>query len=50
MLSNTTTMLGGETGVRCGDGSIRKVIGPSVGYAAVLQGRQCVSHASSMPD
>ncbi|KAK2785931.1 hypothetical protein FQN52_008198 [Onygenales sp. PD_12] len=39
MLSDCTTMVGGETALRKGDGSILKVRGPQMGCAAVLQGR-----------
>ncbi|EEH19151.1 hypothetical protein PABG_01470 [Paracoccidioides brasiliensis Pb03] len=39
MLSDCTNMVGGETAVRKGDGSILKVRGPQMGCAIVLQGR-----------
>jgi len=38
MLSDPTRMLGGETEVRCGDGSIRRITYPAPGYAIMLQG------------
>ena len=39
MLSDPTNMLGGETEVRCGDGSVRKITYPAAGYAVMLQVR-----------
>ncbi|OJD18722.1 hypothetical protein AJ78_01259 [Emergomyces pasteurianus Ep9510] len=39
MLSDCTHMVGGETALRKGDGSILKVRGPQMGCAVVLQGR-----------
>ncbi|KKZ65011.1 hypothetical protein EMCG_09091 [[Emmonsia] crescens] len=39
MLSDCTNMVGGETALRKGDGSILKVRGPQMGCAVVLQGR-----------
>ncbi|EKD15612.1 uncharacterized protein L3040_009060 [Drepanopeziza brunnea f. sp. 'multigermtubi'] len=39
MMSDTTGMVGGETALRTGTGEIRKVRGPSMGCAVVLQGR-----------
>ncbi|EEQ88627.1 hypothetical protein RJZ56_000367 [Blastomyces dermatitidis] len=39
MLSDCTNMVGGETALRKGDGSIVKVRGPQMGCAVVLQGR-----------
>ncbi|EEH10620.1 conserved hypothetical protein [Histoplasma capsulatum G186AR] len=39
MLSDCTNMVGGETALRKGDGSIVKVRGPEMGCAVVLQGR-----------
>ncbi|PGH03508.1 hypothetical protein AJ79_07343 [Helicocarpus griseus UAMH5409] len=39
MLSDCTNMVGGETALRKGDGSIAKVRGPQMGCAVVLQGR-----------
>ncbi|EXJ91435.1 hypothetical protein A1O1_04547 [Capronia coronata CBS 617.96] len=43
MLSDTTNMIGGETGLRKGDGTVVKQRGPGVGWAYVLQGG-CVEH------
>ncbi|KAI1614568.1 hypothetical protein EDD36DRAFT_418399 [Exophiala viscosa] len=43
MLSDTTNMIGGETGIRKGDGTIVKQRGPGVGWAYLLQGG-CVEH------
>jgi len=43
MLSDTTGMLGGETGLRKGDGSILKVRGPTAGWAVMMQGG-CIDH------
>jgi hypothetical protein len=39
MLSDVSNMIGGETGLRCGDGSMIKARGPGVGSAVVMQGR-----------
>lgn len=39
MLSDVTNMIGGETAVCTGNGDIRKVRGPNIGSAVVLQGR-----------
>ncbi|KAI2606650.1 hypothetical protein GGR54DRAFT_409934 [Hypoxylon sp. NC1633] len=39
MLSDCTTMIGGETALRTGTGEIMKVRGPQMGCAIVLQGR-----------
>ncbi|KAI1452625.1 hypothetical protein F4805DRAFT_470683 [Annulohypoxylon moriforme] len=39
MLSDCTTMIGGETALRTGKGEIMKVRGPQMGCAVVLQGR-----------
>ncbi|KAI5866523.1 hypothetical protein GGS23DRAFT_275268 [Durotheca rogersii] len=39
MLSDCTTMIGGETALRTGSGEIMKVRGPQMGCAVVLQGR-----------
>ncbi|EFE42378.1 hypothetical protein TRV_02817 [Trichophyton verrucosum HKI 0517] len=39
MLSDCTDMIGGETALRRGDGSVVKVRGPQMGCAVVLQGR-----------
>ena len=38
MLSDPTGMIGGETALRKGDGSILKVRGPGIGYAVMMQG------------
>jgi len=38
MLSDTTSMSGGDTFIQTGDGSVSKVEGPSLGTAVVLQG------------
>ncbi|RFU36273.1 hypothetical protein B7463_g121, partial [Scytalidium lignicola] len=43
MLSDPTNMVGGETGIRKGDGSIVKYRGPGVGWAVLMQGG-CVEH------
>ncbi|EXJ79430.1 hypothetical protein A1O3_08932 [Capronia epimyces CBS 606.96] len=43
MLSDPSNMVGGETGLRKGDGSIVKVRGPEVGWAVMMQGG-CVEH------
>ncbi|KAF2180356.1 hypothetical protein K469DRAFT_592545 [Zopfia rhizophila CBS 207.26] len=39
MLSDTTGMVGGETAIQLGNGSVQRVRGPDVGSATVLQGR-----------
>ncbi|KAI2640353.1 hypothetical protein GGS26DRAFT_537752 [Hypomontagnella submonticulosa] len=39
MLSDCTSMIGGETALRTGTGEIMKVRGPQMGCAVVLQGR-----------
>ena len=39
MLSDCSTMIGGETALRTGNGEILKVRGPEMGCAVVLQGR-----------
>lgn len=39
MLSDATTMQGGETALACADGTIKKVRGPQMGWAIMLQGR-----------
>ena len=39
MMSDTTTMVGGETALRTGTGEVIKVHGPQMGSAVVLQGR-----------
>ena len=38
MLSDSTGMVGGETALRRGDGSLLKVRGPGMGYAVMMQG------------
>lgn len=43
MLSDPTNMMGGETGLRKGDGTLLKVKGPGVGWAVMMQGG-CVNH------
>lgn len=43
MLSDVKNMVGGETGLRCADGSMLKARGPGIGSAVMLQGRY-VSH------
>lgn len=39
MLSDATTMQGGETALACANGNIKKVRGPQMGWAIMLQGR-----------
>ncbi|KAL5638123.1 hypothetical protein ACGC1H_004991 [Rhizoctonia solani] len=39
MLSDATTMQGGETALACADGTVRKIRGPQMGWAIMLQGR-----------
>ncbi|CAE6443542.1 unnamed protein product [Rhizoctonia solani] len=39
MLSDATTMQGGETALACADGIVKKVRGPQMGWAIMLQGR-----------
>ncbi|KAL2865205.1 uncharacterized protein BJX67DRAFT_389438 [Aspergillus lucknowensis] len=39
MLSDCTEMVGGETAIRLPSGEIKKVRGPAMGYAVVMQGR-----------
>ncbi|KAF9873727.1 hypothetical protein CkaCkLH20_08837 [Colletotrichum karsti] len=39
MMSDATTMLGGETALKTGTGDVLKVRGPQMGYAVILQGR-----------
>ncbi|KAB5588711.1 hypothetical protein CTheo_7846 [Ceratobasidium theobromae] len=39
MLSDATTMQGGETALACADGTIKKIRGPQMGWAIMLQGR-----------
>ncbi|KAF2265261.1 hypothetical protein CC78DRAFT_532665 [Lojkania enalia] len=43
MMSDASTMIGGETAVRTGSGEILKVRGPQMGSAILLQGR-VISH------
>lgn len=38
MLSHTEGMVGGETFIKCGDGTITKVEGPKYGCAYIIQG------------
>ncbi|CAE6512072.1 unnamed protein product [Rhizoctonia solani] len=39
MLSDATTMQGGETALACADGTVKKIRGPQMGWALMLQGR-----------
>lgn len=39
MLSDATTMQGGETALACADGTVKKIRGPQMGWAIMLQGR-----------
>ncbi|KAI9757113.1 MAG: hypothetical protein M4579_003591 [Chaenotheca gracillima] len=39
MLSDASSMIGGETALRTGNGEILKVRGPQMGHAVVMQGR-----------
>ncbi|KAK1144207.1 hypothetical protein N8T08_005620 [Aspergillus melleus] len=39
MLSDCTNMIGGETAIQLPSGDIKKVRGPAMGYAVVMQGR-----------
>jgi len=39
MLSDASTMKGGDTAMECGDGTIRKVRGPQIGWAVMMQGK-----------
>ncbi|KAL4805367.1 hypothetical protein BDV18DRAFT_161023 [Aspergillus unguis] len=39
MLSDCTDMVGGETAINLPDGTVKKVRGPAMGYAVVMQGR-----------
>ncbi|KAL4952958.1 hypothetical protein BDW69DRAFT_200450 [Aspergillus filifer] len=39
MLSDCTGMIGGETAIKLPSGEIKKVRGPAMGYAVVMQGR-----------
>lgn len=43
MLSDPEGMVGGETGIEKGDGSVVKMLGPSVGWAVMMQGG-CINH------
>jgi hypothetical protein len=43
MLSDPSNMVGGETGLRKGDGTIAKVRGPQTGWAVMMQGG-CIEH------
>ncbi|OAP59152.1 hypothetical protein AYL99_06450 [Fonsecaea erecta] len=43
MLSDPSNMIGGETGLRKGDGTIAKIRGPQVGWAVMMQGG-CIEH------
>ncbi|TFK56366.1 hypothetical protein OE88DRAFT_1616414, partial [Heliocybe sulcata] len=45
MLSDCTNMVGGETAIKTGDGSVMKVRGPTMGCAAILQGRYITHQA-----
>ncbi|CAG9945779.1 unnamed protein product [Clonostachys rosea f. rosea IK726] len=45
MLSDCAGMTGGETALRTGDGEVRKVRGPTMGTAVILQGRY-IEHAA----
>ncbi|KDN37427.1 hypothetical protein RSAG8_10162, partial [Rhizoctonia solani AG-8 WAC10335] len=45
MLSDATTMQGGETAVACADGTMKKLRGPRMGWAIMLQGLY-VDHAA----
>jgi hypothetical protein len=45
MLSDPAGMVGGETAIEKGDGSVVKMLGPGVGYAVMMQGG-CVNHAA----
>ncbi|ODV83642.1 hypothetical protein CANARDRAFT_177577 [[Candida] arabinofermentans NRRL YB-2248] len=48
MLSDTSSMIGGETLVKTGNGEIIPVSGPAKGKATVLQGRKLL-HLASIP-
>ncbi|KAG9086106.1 hypothetical protein FS749_003902 [Ceratobasidium sp. UAMH 11750] len=39
MLSDASTMQGGETVLMCADGTVKKIRGPQMGWAIMLQGR-----------
>lgn len=43
MLSDPEGMVGGETGLQKGDGSVVKMLGPGVGWAVMMQGG-CINH------
>ncbi|EOD48022.1 hypothetical protein UCRNP2_5239 [Neofusicoccum parvum UCRNP2] len=45
MLSDCTNMVGGETALRTGHGDVMKVRGPTMGCAAILQGRYITHQA-----
>ncbi|KAG5655219.1 hypothetical protein KAF25_001972 [Fusarium avenaceum] len=45
MLSNTRGMVGGETAIKTGDGSIVKIKSPTIGGAVIMQGG-CTEHAA----
>ncbi|KAF4993501.1 hypothetical protein FGRMN_6430 [Fusarium graminum] len=45
MLSDTSSMQGGETAIKKGDGSIAKVKSPTIGGAVIMQGG-CTEHAA----
>lgn len=43
MLSDPHGMVGGETGLQKGDGSVVKMLGPEIGWAVMMQGG-CINH------
>ncbi|OAL34941.1 hypothetical protein AYO20_05902 [Fonsecaea nubica] len=43
MLSDPAGMVGGETGLEKGDGSVIKMLGPGIGWAVMMQGG-CINH------
>ncbi|KIX95190.1 uncharacterized protein Z520_09106 [Fonsecaea multimorphosa CBS 102226] len=43
MLSDPQGMVGGETGLEKGDGSVVKMLGPDIGWAVMMQGG-CINH------
>lgn len=45
MLSDVSSMIGGETALQCGDGRIAKARGPGVGNCVVMQG-SVIKHAA----
>ncbi len=45
MLSDPTGMIGGETAIRTGSGSIIKIRGPQMGWAVMMQGG-IINHAA----